>query len=398
MALAYPAKILASANETKSSKFQKWLDYQAGIRKTIIIEGSSPINLDGPVRIPSGVNLIFRCDVIGNRYSKLEITGDSKIFFELCKIKDVALHIRGGSVTIEGLQYSGLAHLAAILIDGPGPYSNLLISNFSIKDANFGILRQGRDSQLASAVIRGGHFSQLRGDAIEWNLASEDGNVIIEDHQIDGISDPTGNPNWGIGIGLAGLAYDAAWSRKTSVKNFTIRNIRGKSLRQLIHVECGINFTISSILGEDICDIYSVESGMPSALVACYGCSDFVLDDIQSDSGDVLIYAGAHKQRFVVPCANFVLSHISLRGGSVRTQMGGKDSYARFERINLNSGILELSGEVNALDIHDIDIVSPDGQTEPIIMRKNFLQGSLASFTPENPNISMAGVRLRRGG
>jgi colanic acid biosynthesis protein WcaM len=58
------------------------------------------------------------------------------------------------------------------------------------------------------ARITNSKFSHLQGDAIEWNVAINDRNILISDHVIDNINCTNGKINWGIGIGLAGSTYD----------------------------------------------------------------------------------------------------------------------------------------------------------------------------------------------
>ncbi|STE85304.1 colanic acid biosynthesis protein [Escherichia coli] len=61
-------------------------------------------------------------------------------------------------------------------------------------------------------------FSDLQGDAIEWNVAINDSDILISDHIIERINCTNGKINWGIGIGLAGSTYDNNYPEDQAVK------------------------------------------------------------------------------------------------------------------------------------------------------------------------------------
>lgn len=82
---------------------------------------------------------------------------------------------------------------------------NLTIDNLTISHANYAILRQGFHNQIIGANITNCKFSDLQGDAIEWNVAINDSDILISDHIIERINCTNGKINWGIGIGLAGV-------------------------------------------------------------------------------------------------------------------------------------------------------------------------------------------------
>ena len=71
---------------------------------------------------------------------------------------------------------------------------------------------------MDGARITNSKFSHLQGDAIEWNVAINDRNILISDHVIDNINCTNGKINWGIGIGLAGSTYDNDYPEQQTVK------------------------------------------------------------------------------------------------------------------------------------------------------------------------------------
>lgn len=71
-----------------------------------------------------------------------------------------------------------------------------MIDDISVSHANYGILRQGFHNQMDGVRITNGHFSDLQGDAIEWNVAINDRDILISDHVIERINCTNGNVNW----------------------------------------------------------------------------------------------------------------------------------------------------------------------------------------------------------
>ncbi len=54
---------------------------------------------------------------------------------------------------------------------------NLTIDNLTVSHANYAILRQGFHNQIIGANITNCKFSDLQGDAIEWNVAINDSDI-----------------------------------------------------------------------------------------------------------------------------------------------------------------------------------------------------------------------------
>lgn len=396
-ATAFAGSSKALARVPSGGLLQQWLNGHSGASGPVVLPAAStPLEVTGTIKVPSGMNLVIRRDLFGRGKAHLVIGGTTSLRFENARSHNVSLRLLEGQINVRGFNYSGRDHLAAILIDGAGPYRNLLIEHIQVSDANYGILRQGGRSSLSGAIVRHGRFSRLYGDAIEWNVCPHDQDLLIEDHEINGLDDTVGHPNWGIGVGLAGR-YDPEWKRSALIKGFVVRNIRGRSLRQLIHVEGGADFKIEQIVGSDISDRFSRQNDIHVALIACYGCTDFLIDDVRSDSGSILICAGAVAGRYIVPSANFTVSNIKMKSGSILTEMGGARSYGRFRNVALLSGAMEMRGAVSSLELTDIEITTPSAHTEPIQSKPSFLSGPLASYRPVAPTEHRIRVRARRG-
>lgn len=154
---------------------------------------------------------------------------------------------------------SGFGPVTQIYIGGKNKrvMRNLTIDNLAVSHANYAILRRGFHNQIIGANITNCKFSDLQGDAIEWNVAINDSDILISDHLIERINCTNGKINWGIGIGLAGSTYDNNYPEDQAVKNFVVANITGSDCRQLIHVENGKHFVIRNVNAKNITPDYS---------------------------------------------------------------------------------------------------------------------------------------------
>lgn len=380
-----------------SESLQAMISAQIGNGGPIIIPPGDPIIVRSPVKVPSDTELVVQRDLLGTSSARLLIEGRTALRFEKARLRDLPLQVVSGAVSIAGLDYSGRGHLAAVSISGPGPYTDLLIENFRISDANYGILRQGAKSYLKGAIIRNGTFSRLFGDAIEWNVCTNDTGVVVEDIEIDGIDAPSNKLFWGIGIGFAGHYYNPEWLPESAVKDFKIRRIKGRHLRQLIHVENGQNFSIEDIAGTDISEKFSSQSGIELASVVCYGCTNFSVANVNADAR-ILLISGTLKGRYIVPCSNFEASDIKLTRGDFVVEVGGSSSFAKLKNLELIRGVLKIRGEAKHLDLTNLDITSPGPGVEPLTIDRRFLQGELSRFLPEGPTMRKNQLRLRSHG
>ncbi|MBE8432365.1 colanic acid biosynthesis protein WcaM, partial [Leptospira interrogans serovar Pomona] len=154
--------------------------------------------------------------------------------------------VRGSDCVIKGVAMSGFVPVAQIFIGGKEPQvmRNLIIDDITVTHANYSILRQGFHNHLDGARITHSRFSDLQCDAIEWNVAIHDRDILISDHVIERINCTNGKINRGIGIGLAGSTYENSYPEDQAVKNFVVANITGSDCRQLVHVANGNTFVI----------------------------------------------------------------------------------------------------------------------------------------------------------
>jgi colanic acid biosynthesis protein WcaM len=311
----------------------------------------------GSVNLPAGTSLIIKGSITGNATS-LVIPATCDIIYDGGWTQDVCLNLTGGGPRIRNPRMSGYTNTQQILINGSGAFTNLVIDGLEISNANYGILRVGGTSTLANAQITRGQFNNLKGDAIEWNVTPGDVNVQIVDHVINSIdAGPSGASNWGIGIGVAGASFD-----NTFAEDFVIAKIKGRSLRQLIHVEAAKRFTIAEIEAYDISSAYSVNSGVVNATVVVYGSSDFVIDGVRaSASAGVLCEEGTVAGSYLSTCQNYVVRNVSLVGppsGSATTSVvansGNTGTFCRLENIDIHGGFLSVSERPTDLTIRNV--------------------------------------------
>jgi predicted phosphohydrolase len=130
---------------------------------------------------------------------------------------------------------------------------------------------------------------------------------------------------------------------------------------------------------------------MPSGVICCYGCDNFTIENVNSD-GDILLMAGVIAAQYVVPSANFAVKHVNIRSGNIITEMGGRDSYAKFTNVVLNNGKVELFGAVKNLTMADVAIVG--GKGAQLTEAAEFLTGNLKNFMPEKQNRVIRRVTL----
>lgn len=213
--------------------------------------------------------------------------------------------------------------------------------------------------------ITNSRFSDLQGDAIEWNVAINDSDIVISDHVIERINCTNGNVNWGIGIGLAGSTYDNTYPDELAVKRFVVANITGSDCRQLVHVENGKHFIIRNITAQNITPDFSKKAGIDNATVAIYGCDNFVIDNINmKNSAGMLIGYGVIKGRYLSIPQNFKLNNIQLdntqldyklRG--IQISSGNATSFVAITNVEMKRATLELHNKPQHLFLRNINVM-----------------------------------------
>ncbi|EHQ8971473.1 colanic acid biosynthesis protein WcaM, partial [Escherichia coli] len=237
--------------------------------------------------------------------------------------------------------------------------------NITVTKANYAILRQGFHNQIIGARITNSHFSYLQGDAVEWNVAINDRDILISDHVIDHIDCTNGKINWGIGIGLAGSTYDNAYPEDQAVKNFVVANITGSNCRQLVHVENGKHFIIRNIKAENITPDFSKKAGIDNATVAIYGCDNFVIDNVSMvNSAGMLIGYGVIKGDYLSIPQNFKLNDIHLENAQnqyklrgIQISSGNATSFVAITNLNLQRATLEFHNKPQHLFLRNINVM-----------------------------------------
>ena len=219
-----------------------------------------------------------------------------------------------GAYSVQGLNFQDVAALSCVSVV---PSANAVISSLSINgntfsDSNYGILRNGGLGQINATTITNNTISNMQGDGIELNVIPNDNNVLIANNHISQINNTLSNPNWGIGIGVAGAGYSNTFATGTVAQNFVIEGNTVSGAVQGIHVESGSLFTIQNNTVTNISASYSVNSGLEEAGIVTYGSGQFsVLNNTVNvlDSGPgIYIAPGVVANEYVAEPTNFTVS------------------------------------------------------------------------------------------
>lgn len=334
-------------------------------------------NINAALFIPAGKTLLVKGKLSGNGRGRFVLQDGCQVIGENgASLHNITLDVRGSDCAIKGIAMSGFGPVAQIFIGGKKPQvmRNLVIDNISVTHANYAILRQGFHNQVDGAQITNGKFSDLQGDAIEWNVAINDRNILISDHVIERINCTNGKINWGIGIGLAGSTYDNNYPEQQTVKNFVVANITGSDCRQLVHVESGKHFIIRNVKAKNITPDFSKKAGIDNATVAIYGCDNFVIDNVEMDnSAGMLIGYGVVKGKYLSIPQNFKLNNIRLNNTQlayklrgIQISSGNAASFVALTNIEMKRATLELHNKPQHLFLRNINIMQ-DSSTGPAL-------------------------------
>ena len=325
-------------------------------------------NINTAIFMPEGKTLQVAGGLKGNGKGRFVMQDGCQIVGEKGgRFNNITLDVRGSNCTIKGIDMSGFVPVTQIYIGGKNKRTmrNLVIDNITVHDANYAILRQGFHNRMENVKITNGHFSRLQGDAIEWNVAINDHDLLISDHVIDNIDCTNGKINWGIGIGLAGSTYDNEYPEDQAVKNFVVANITGSNCRQLVHVENGKHFIIRNIKARNINHTFSKNAGIDNATVAIYGCDNFVIDNVDMvDSAGFLIGYGVIKGKYLSIPQNFKLNDISLdnshmpfKSRGIQISSGNATSFVAITNVVIKRATLELHNKPQHLFLRNIDVM-----------------------------------------
>ncbi|MCH6707488.1 colanic acid biosynthesis protein WcaM [Escherichia coli] len=325
-------------------------------------------NINTGIIMPPGKTLQVNGSLKGNGRGRFALQDGCKVVGE-GSLNNITLDVRGSDCTIEGLAMSGFGPVAQIYIGGKQKRTmrNLTITRINISQANYGILRQGFHNQLDGVKITHSKFSYLQGDAIEWNVAINDKNILISDHVIDHIDCTNGKTNWGIGIGLAGSTYDNNYPEHQAVKNFVVANITGSHCRQLVHVENGKHFIIRNIKARNITPEYSKKAGIDNATVAIYGCDNFVIDGVDMvNSAGMLIGYGVIKGKYLSIPQNFRINNVrmdnrqlTLKLRGIQISSGNAPSFVALTNLDLKHASLEIHNKPQYIFMRNIKVIQP---------------------------------------
>lgn len=335
-------------------------------------------NINTAITLPPGKTLAVAGALKGNGRGRFILQqGCQVVGSGAASLYNITLDIRGGNCLVSGLTMSGYGPVTQIFIGGKDKRTlrNLTLTRLTITKANYGILRQGFHNQWLDVNITHCHFSYLQGDAIEWNVAINDRNILISDHVIDHIDCTNGKVNWGIGIGLAGSTYDNGYPEEQAVKNFVVANITGSNCRQLVHVENGKHFIIRNVKARNITPAFSKKAGIDNATVAIYGCDNFVIDGVDMvNSAGMLIGYGVIKGNYLSIPQNFRLNNIQLdnrelayKVRGIQISSGNKPSFVSITNLNMQRASLEIHNKPQHIFMRNINVMQ-DAERGPALL------------------------------
>lgn len=270
-------------------------------------------NVNTGIFIPAGKTLHVRGRLSGNGRGRFVLQDGCQVTGEQGgSLHNITLDVRGSDCTIRGIAMSGFGPVTQIYIGGKKPrvMRNLTIDDITVSHANYAILRQGFHNQVDGARITNSRFSDLQGDAIEWNVAINDRNILISDHVIERIDCTNGKINWGIGIGLAGSTYDNAYPEEQTVKNFVVANITGSTANRVAE-KYGVRYlglTASRLPGKSLFstlddqlsrEISSLIDNLPELSVDKYSEIKNYIDNIQNIQPDYMKNNGLSSVNFI---------------------------------------------------------------------------------------------------
>ncbi|HEX4500184.1 MAG TPA: colanic acid biosynthesis protein WcaM [Scandinavium sp.] len=361
-------------------------------------------NINTGIIMPAGKTLLVSGALKGNGRGRFALQDGCKIVGKSGCLDNICLDVRGSDCVIQGVTLSGYGPVAQIYIGGKDKRTmrNLLIDDITVTKANYGILRQGFHNQFDGVKITNGRFIELQGDAIEWNVAINDKNILISDHVIDNINCTNGKINWGIGIGLAGSTYDNGYPEDQAVKNFVVANITGSNCRQLVHVENGKHFIIRNIKAKNITPEFSKKAGIDNATVAIYGCDNFIIDNVDMvSSAGMLIGYGVIKGNYLSIPQNFKLNDIrmdnttlpyKLRG--IQISSGNAQSFVAITNLNLKRASLELHNKPQHLFMRNINVMQDAERGPALSMNFDLRKDVRGKFmAKEDTLLSLANIK-----
>lgn len=361
-------------------------------------------NINAPITIPAGKSLHIAGALKGNGRGRFIVQkGCEVIGSGEGSLYNITLDVRGGNSIIAGLTMRGYGPVAQIFIGGKDKnvLRNLTITRMTFTKANYGILRQGFHNQWLDVNITHCHFSYLQGDAIEWNVAINDRNILISDHVIDHIDCTNGKVNWGIGIGLAGSTYDNGYPEEQAVKNFVVANITGSNCRQLVHVENGKHFIIRNVQAKNITPEFSKKAGIDNATVAIYGCDNFVIDGVDMvNSAGMLIGYGVIKGNYLSIPQNFRLNNLQLDNSQlaykvrgIQISSGNNPSFVSITNLTIKHASLEIHNKPQHFFLRNINVMQDSSRGPALLVNFDLRKDVRGKFMArEDTLLSMANV------
>lgn len=292
----------------------------------IKIPQTATVTLTGNISIPAGVSMQIDGTVTGA--GRLDFLGSCNVFgagVVACGAT-WCMSVAAGDISISGLTI-GKAACHGILIYPTAQINSIRIQNNRIRGVQYGILRTPiaavGDISVLNAEISGNIIENCSGDGIEWNIGPLDRRVSIRDNTIFNVNGTVVNS--GIGIGVAGRAYNNTSDLSTYMQQVDICGNIIHSARQGIHVEASSKFRISGNTVSDITSAYGHSSIAVMGIIVyaaekCHITDNMLFDNdggIQADFGVVAaVFTGSPRD--IVIEGNTLIDSDSLRTKSAK--------------------------------------------------------------------------------
>ncbi len=308
--------------------------------------------------------------------------GTSDVFivnslFRNFEINNLRLRPYGGDVRIRYGLFDGkptLSKVASVMLQAIPATGTIEVTDCEFRNGLYGILQQGTGSVMTRGLFRNLSFYDMGGDGIELNVVQNhyDDGCLIENIYLENIDStgqaPISPSNWGIGIGVAGSSpYGLDTPDSYYAKNITIRNVKARRCRQIVHFEQVRDSLIENIDGDPDQNT-SNGSGLTMATVLCYGARRVTINGVR---GEPVVTEGTdpHSIRIVMlewgtnagvgargPCQHMTVRNVSTRNGrfyaGVGCQAVGLDNTATFENIDCyNFRVFGVARELNLANI-----------------------------------------------
>lgn len=292
--------------------------------------------------------------------------------------------LQAGKFLIDGIKFlNNIVSTAGLGIVPTASIRDSKILNCHFEGLNYAILKNGGSAFTCTDVlVEGNHFYNLKGDAIEWNMATTDRDIRVKNNVIDTIDGVGDGSNWGIGIGFAGGSY---FDYNNRIEDIEVSGNTISNVRQAIHFEACNKFKVFNNKLRGVSTAYSTATGLESGGVVAYGCKDFEISnnhftDFVNSRG---IYAttAVSASAYVQPSINYTIkNNIFDKAGGISSYSGGYDCFVNIIDNICNDSTISHFGSVTSLKIIGNNINTVDSTSVGLTLDFYSSDGRIQAF------------------